>query len=225
MYNDDFVVDDKRGPHTRVNSLSAFYYMFPTAPPQLVSKIDFIFDAMTVKAEDIKNYGNDSPIYALLNILRKMEVEGITIFKGTDKERTIHVVLSKFFGDNLGMHAFCGFRDPFTILRPCIICEIISDELKQNYEIDTNLIRTIEKYNAYFLDGNFIDFGVKGKCLLNGLRSFHVILNKTVDLMHDMQLSVLKFILQCALNYFIRTYHDFDLITFNSQFETFQLWK
>lgn len=150
LYNDDFVTDDKKGPHAPGNSLSAFYYMFPTAPPQLASTIDSVFDAMTIKTEDIKKYGNDSPIYALVYLFTKLEVDGITLYKGTAKEKKIHVVLSKLLGDNLGMHAICGFRPVFTTNRPCIICEITSNLLKYSDEVSPDPIRTIAKYNAYF---------------------------------------------------------------------------
>lgn len=66
-----------------------------------------------------------------------------------------------------------------------------------------------------------MEFGVQGKCLFNVLPSFHVIFNKIMDLMHDLQLGVIKFILFCALNYFILTYEDFDLITFNTRLKNF----
>lgn len=39
--------------------------------------------------------------------------------------------------------------------------------------------------------------------------------------MHDLQLGVIKFILFCALNYFINTYENFNLINFNSRLKNF----
>lgn len=169
LYNDDFTIDDNTGPHAKNSSLSAFYYMFPTAPPTLVSKVDMVFNAMTIKTQDIENYGQDSPIYAIMNVFKNMEQLGVTLFQGTPKEKRIHIVLSKILGDNKGMHFLCGFRNS-AVLRPCMFCEMISAILKYNSnEVDQDLIRTVEKYDAYFQDGTFLDFGVEGWCLLNYL--------------------------------------------------------
>lgn len=80
IYNDDFKIDDKKGPHSTTNTLSAFYYTFPSLPPHVSSKLDSIFPAMFVKAKDIKMYGITSPLYALVNVFSKLETQGLTLF-------------------------------------------------------------------------------------------------------------------------------------------------
>lgn len=118
FYNDDFQIDNQIGPHSGVHSLSPSYYIFPTLPPHLASKLDYIFSALITKAADIKMFGNDSPLYALLSAFRKLEMEGILLYKGSEKETRVYIVGCKVLGDNLGLHTTCGYRQAFTILRP-----------------------------------------------------------------------------------------------------------
>lgn len=221
LYSDDFVIGNKKGPHSQENSLCAFYYMFPTAPPQIVSKLNSIFVAMFAKSIDLKKHGNESPEHTLLNIFKRLEVEGVTLFKSSNKEKKVHIIFSKILGDNLGIHILCGFNRNFRGGRPCIFCEITFEMLKISSEINPDLIRTLEKYNQYFINGTFNDFGLKCESKFNDLPSFHVIMNKIVDIMHDIQLGVIKFVLQCALNYFIFEKKYFDLSIFNLRLKNF----
>uniref|UniRef100_T1H4I3 Uncharacterized protein n=1 Tax=Megaselia scalaris TaxID=36166 RepID=T1H4I3_MEGSC len=95
LYNDDFQIDDKKGPHSSVNSLSAFYYTFPTLPPHVNSKLDSVFPAMIVKATDVKEYGVTSPLQCLIKVFLQLEIQGINIFENLENSKQIKVVLCK----------------------------------------------------------------------------------------------------------------------------------
>lgn len=221
FYNDDFQIDNQKGPHSGVHALSPFYYIFPTLPPHLSSKLNFIFSVIVVQAEDMKMFGNDSPLYVLLNIFKKIENDGIILFKDTPSEKRIHIVACKVLGDNLGLHTICGYRRTFTINRPCITCEIQLDDLRYTIIENANILRTSDKYEAYFEDGNFFEYGVEKRCILNELPSFHVTRNNIFDLMHDVKLGVVKFRLQEALRYFIRSFPEFNLHALNQRIQSF----
>lgn len=221
LYNDDLQIDDKVGPHSSTNTLSSFYYLFPTLPPHIKSKVDSIFGAMIVKAGDIKKYGMDSPLYCLVKRLTELEIRGITVFNGSEKQKVVHIVTSKILGDNLGLHTVCGFRKTFNMPHYCMTCEMSLERCKFSTTIPPSALRTIEKYDQYFENGNFYDFGLEGKSVLNDLPSCHVALNRVKDIMHDLQLGVILFILWFALKYFKKNYRSFNLDTFNHRLRFF----
>lgn len=109
LYNDDFQVDDSSGPHSAKNSIAAFYYQISCLPPNLMSRIDFIFVALLAKAVDIKKHSPDAALYAIVEIFTKLETEGLLIETGDGKSHRIHFVLCNITGDNLGIHVICGF--------------------------------------------------------------------------------------------------------------------
>lgn len=177
---------------------------------------------MTVKAANIKTYGNQSALLALLQIFSKLEIEGVVLFKNTPKERIVHIVMAKILGDNLGLHCICGFRRTFNHNRPCMYCEITIDELRHVIHIDDNLMRTTEKYEQYFEnEGKAYDYGVENNSVLNLFPSFHVVENKVVDLMHDVNLGYIQFFLPKAFNYFITTYRSISLEILNDRIQNF----
>lgn len=222
LYNDDFQVDDKKGPHSTVNSLSAFYYVFPTMPPHVSSKLDSIFIAMFVKARDIKEYGISSPLHSIVNVFNDLEVNGILLFEGSAKQKRVYVVLSKVFGDNLGLHTVCGFRTTFNIPHYCMTCEMHIDQCKHMTEVPTELLRTVDKYDQYFENGSAHELGLNENSVLNKLESFHVIDNRVNDLMHDCELGTMNFILKFAIQYFLKTYPStFTLETLNRRIKSF----
>lgn len=177
---------------------------------------------MTIKAADLKVYGNRSALHALLQAFVKLETEGVVLFEGSPKEVVVHVVMAKVLGDNLGLHCICGFRKSFNHNRPCMYCEIVLDDLKHTTNIDMNLMRTVDKYEEYFREeGKPYEYGVESYSVLNFFPSFHVIENNVVDLMHDVKLGYIQFFLQKALRYFISTYTNLSLEKLNERIQNF----
>lgn len=162
---------------------------------------------MTIKACDLKAYGNYSSLHALLPVFTKLAKEGVILFKGR-----------KVLGDNLGLHCICGFRKSFAVKRPCMYCEILNNDLKYLVNIDEDLIRTVAKYNEYFEeDGKAQEYGVENYSVLNKFPNFHVIANMVVDV----KLGYIPFFLHKAINYFIDAYHNFDIDLLNSRIQSF----
>lgn len=221
LYNDDFQIDDKVGPHASVNSLSAFYYLFPSLPPHVLSKIDSIFLAMIVKAKYVKEYGVTSVLHCLTKVFCDLEEKGVTLFTGTPKETKIHFVMCKVIGDNLGLHCICGYRKTFNISHYCVTCEMPIDQCKTVTTIDSAMLRTVEKYNRYFEDGTAYELGLVEECVLNTIPSFHVIQNKMNDLMHDVQLGTIPNVLKQSLVYFKTKYTSFTLDVLNQRIKSF----
>lgn len=191
-------------------------------PPYLASKLDFIFDAMTIKSSDNKEYGIHSALHALLPIFTKLTNEGIVLFTGTPKERKVHIIMAKMLGDNLGLHSVCGFRPSFVMNRPCLYCEMTYNDLKYAVNIEQDLMRTVAKYVEYFdSEQKAYDYGVECVSVLNRFPNFHVIENMVVDPMHDVKLGYITFILNKAFKYFITTYPNFNLKLLNERIQSF----
>lgn len=177
---------------------------------------------MMLRASDIKRVGYKPAVAKLVKIFNRMGTDGIVLFRGSKKETTIYVVMSKILGDNLGLHAVCGFRKSFTMQHPCMYCEITYEDLKKTTVLDPLLTRTIEKYEKYFEEEDKPwEFGVEFYSEFNKLKSFHVAQNMVHDIMHDLQLGKIKFFLSNAISYFIKTYRGFNLNLLNERIQGF----
>lgn len=62
----------------------------------------------------------------------------------------------------------------------------------------------IFSYNEMLRNGTHIEFGIIRPCVLNNLPNFHVLVNFTVDVMHDLMLGVLKYDIKRILIYYNR---------------------
>lgn len=221
FYNDDFTIDNQIGPHSGSHALSPFYYLFPTLPPHMYSKLEFIFTAQITKAIDMKMFGNDSPLYALVHAFSKLEKNGLILFSGTPAEKKVFIIGSKVLGDNLGLHVSLGQRKSFNIQRPCITCEITLSDLHYTTVENSELIRTVQKYEQHFVDNTYFEFGIEKRCVLNNLPSFHVSMNLITDFMHDVSLGTNKFCMHFAINYFKKNCPNFSLDKLNERIEYF----
>lgn len=51
-------------------------------------------------------------------------------------------------------------------------------------------------------DGTHVNWGINRRCILNDLENFHVLINYTADVMHDLMLGVLKYDLKVVLKFY-----------------------
>lgn len=221
LYNDDFQVDNQCGSHSGAHSVSMFYLSIPTLPSYMVSKLDSIFTALAVKSADTAKYGNYSPLHTLTNALIPLEENGLELFAGTPKHQTVYIVMCKVLGDNLGLHAVCGYKKNFRGDMSCITCETPASIQRKSWTVNPNLLRTVEKYEKYFEEGTYGIFGLNERCVLNTAPSFHVAENLIADIMHDIQLGVGKFSMEDILNHFINKQHYITIEELNARINSF----
>ncbi|KMQ86980.1 hypothetical protein RF55_13884, partial [Lasius niger] len=89
------------------------------------------------------------------------------------------------FGDNLGIHAMCGFIQSFRANYACRFCKLhraISETICLENE---SVLRTRTSYAIDLALDNSSITGIKEECVFNAVNSFHVIDNAYVDIMHD----------------------------------------
>lgn len=214
LYNDDFQVDDCVGAHSGRNSISAFYYQIATLPQYLMSRLSFIFLALLANAKDLKEDSVDPALYALVDVFSDLEVNGLNITTEDGNDVKIHFVLCNFVGDNLGLHIVCGFPPGFRDKYCCRFCVMPYEAMQRTCRIiDGSLCRTFEHYNNLFESGTYANFGIVRRSLMNRLPSFHVILNKTADIMHDLFLGVFKYDLHVIFQKYVHKFkYSLDFI-------------
>lgn len=144
IYNDDFGIDDSRGPHAGDNAISAFYYHFPSLPSHLKSKLQYIFVAMITLAKHIKECSPDSALYMLFHVFKSLEDDGVDITDETGKSHKIHIILTNIQGDNLGIHLICGFTLSFNSNFYCRFCLTPKNICKCLCELGEVELRTVE---------------------------------------------------------------------------------
>lgn len=77
LYSDDLQINNPLSSHP--DSISAFYYSFPALPEYLISQLDYIFVAAYVKSKYLKQYGNESSMYSLVQEIITLEEEGVEV--------------------------------------------------------------------------------------------------------------------------------------------------
>lgn len=218
LYNDDFQVDNALGSHSGENSISAFYYSFPTLPAYCGSSLENIFLCMLVKSKYIKAYGNDSCLHLLVDTFKKIEVEGIKI-KSHSGEIVVRFILGLLIGDNLGLNSILGFTKSFNANFYCRFCKMPKSLSYTAVKEDLNFLRDKDSYAQDLIKQDISLTGIYENCLLNNLENFHVTNNFSVDIMHDIFLGVCKYgICQVILFYITYTgYFTLDFLNYRKQ--------
>lgn len=186
MYFDDFEIGNPLGSHAGCYKMGAIYYTIGTIPPQFASRLENIFTAMLFHSTDRTSFGNEKMFRALIDQLKLLESEGITLENGTNVKFSVTLVV----GDNLGTNSILGFTESFSAHHYCRICIGEKNVMKTQIKEDDDLIRCKRDYEAH-CDQNL--FGIKEKCIWNELSNFHVYENISCDIMHDLFEGVLRY--------------------------------
>lgn len=187
IYNDDFGPDDGLSPHASPNKISAYYYGFPTLPPQISSRIDSIFVAMLAKSQDIKIEGANTLLKILANQLKPLEDDGILI-----GDKRIYFAPTLILGDNLGINLNLGLPTGFRANYHCKTCYMPKALMEVTCSEDENLIRTADHYDSCIkaIARGGETYGLSFHTNLNILSSFNFSRNLIADIMHDLMSGV-----------------------------------
>ena len=159
--------------------------MLGNLKPEHRSRLKDIHLLMLTKASDIRKYGYEKIMYPLLQDLKSLETNGITV------EFDEH--LCKFFGtvsmivaDNLALGVF--YEKFSTVKRFCRQCNRVKSAINDVNCID--VIRSREAYDNQICeiekDPSLIPFyGIKKRCILNELAYFHIMDGAPGDIAHD----------------------------------------
>lgn len=184
LYNDDCETVNPLGSKTVVHKLGFIYFILKSLPPDLLSNLQSHFLLAVYKSDDAKTYGIDAVLRPIVEELKCLEKDGITIntrdFQGVVKFTVVQVV-----GDNLGLNAILGYSESFSGHHVCWLCRVHRDVLRVQTEEDLALLRDANTHRADLETDNPSKTGLKRDSVLNSLSFYHVTDNVAVDVMHD----------------------------------------
>lgn len=222
LYADDFGINNSIGSKANRHSMCNFYYSFPCLPKKS-SKQDEVYLACTIKASDIKRFGNDCFI-TLANTLKKLEVEGIEI-ETKDGSKQVHFIMGLFLGDNLGLNVILGFSKSFSAHYYCRFCLMKKSECQKSCIQNSSILRNRINYREAHERQLAIQTGISSECCFHVIPTFHCTENFTVDVMHDFFEGICHNILCDALSYYIKEMQYFSIQTLNERLEQFSYGK
>lgn len=219
IYVDDFGINNPIGSKATNQAMCNVYYSFPCLPAKS-SKLNSVFLACTVKSSHVKLYGSNECFSELINILKKIEVEGLEI-RTKSGITTVHFIMGLILGDNLGLNTIMNFSKSFSANYFCRFCEMKKCDTQKSCTEEPNLRRNRLNYKNNISNSSFSETGIVSDSLFNTIPSFHVTENFCVDLMHDLFEGICHYILCESILYFMKTMNYFTLDCLNNRLQIF----
>lgn len=219
MYFDDFEINNPLGPHSGEQKICGCYYSFPTVPNHHLSKLNNIFIACLFKSKDQSTFGNRAVLSKLIEQIKSLERDGITLkIDGTDV-RVYFVLGGLVIGDNLGLNTILGFTKSFNSNFYCRACKRSKLEMRKDTKEHPNYLRNVDNYNEDVFLNNYKITGIRENSIFNSIDSFHVIKNTCFDIMHDLFEGVCKYTASKVLLHFItiNKYFSIDVLNYRKQ--------
>lgn len=189
LFFDDFEPCNPLGSRAGIYKIGATYVSLACTPPQYASLLDNILLAQLFFSSDRTSYGNLKVFSKLIDELKFLEQEGITVCTA-DGDRHVYFVLFLILGDNLGLNSILGFTEGFNSDFYCRLCIAHKNICKVETNEHNLIPRTVENYE---LDSTALSHGVKESCIWHQLSTFHIAKNISCDLMHDLLEGVLRY--------------------------------
>lgn len=188
-----------------IHKVLAVYFRIRNMPPQFASRLDNIYLIALCESINFKENGVNCVIDEIVRDLVQLEENGIEI--GTESRLKVHLTLP--CSDNLGANTILGFSESFSATYFCRLCEHTKTECKQLVQIDSAKMRTVQSYERQIqtleTNAHHVDLkknkGVQKQCLFNKLKSYFVLWNVTMDVMHDINEGVVPFFLRQFFTY------------------------
>lgn len=200
LFYDDFEPNNPLGSKSGIYKIGAVYISVASVPVQYVSLLENIFLTQLCFSADRVQYGNKSIFYKIIQQLKYLEIEGITIKTSSGKDVHIYFTLLLILGDNLGLNSILGFEESFRSNYFCRFCRTHTNETKHQIMENEENLRSIENYDN---DSFSLSCGIKEICIWHELPNFHVTQNVYCDLMHDMLEGILRYDMAEIINYLI----------------------
>jgi len=171
LYYDDFETGNPLGSSAGVHSLGGIYIWFPSLAIDFPSgtfasssSLDKILVAGVFHSTDRKSFGNEAIFGPIIEDINDLYLNGID-FNLSDYSGRVYFQLALLSGDNLGLHALCGFVESFNCNRCSRYCRITKGELHSQVREDPSLVRNPDNYFPDLLEGNCAVTGVKQKSI------------------------------------------------------------
>lgn len=217
IYFDDFEPLNALGSHSGAYKIGGVYCTLPSMPVQAQSMLKYIFLGSLFFTDDRKDFGNFKVFLPFIEILNRLQSEGIYIDFGCYTR--VKLVPFAIIGDNLGLNSMLGFVESFNSFYYCRLCKSHKKDMSMNFLEDNLTLRTRENYEQDLQLDNVSLTGIKENSVWNKLQNFHVTENHSVDIMHDLLEGVCHYDLTQILQRFIYEYKLFSLDKLNQRIQ------
>ncbi|XP_054087725.1 uncharacterized protein LOC128922130 [Zeugodacus cucurbitae] len=221
LYMDDFEINDPLGSKSCQQKICGIYYTFPTIPNYQAGRLMNVFVSGFMKSSDICEYGFNIAFTPLIDILKKLYVDGLSIDIG-GQHIQVYIRLAQILGDNLGLNTALGYNSSFSSNSFCRVCKRNKNETRIDCIEYSDSLRNNTNYELDITLNDPAVNGIKYNSVFNSLSFFHVTDNISCDIMHDLFSGVCKYNFSKILHYFIYEKKMFTLETFNSRKQMFQ---
>lgn len=222
LYQDAFEIVNPLGSAKKKHKLVAVYFSVANLPVHVRSNTDHMSLALLCHENDLKHFGPDKIFSELIQDLKDVEQNGMTV-----SGETVKAALCCIAGDNLGSHNIGGFTENFSTSKYfCRYCEIT----RHDFNHDPNVCgpqRNPENYEAAVRQLQEEDIqevkGIKVNSVFNDLKSFHVCQSGLPPCLgHDLFEGVLSYDVALFLKYFIKTKKWFTYTLLNRRIRQFK---
>ncbi|XP_037931098.1 uncharacterized protein LOC119665910 [Teleopsis dalmanni] len=183
LFIDDLELNNPLGSHASKDSICNVYYAFPCTPFR-ETNLNNIFLAACIKSQDLKTYGNNVCLSALVDEMIQLELKGINLNTSNQSQFVVYPILLLVLGDNLALNSVLGFTKSFNGVF-CRFCKIDKNMSKFTISENSHILRTNENYKHDLNLCQPKSTGILEECVFERIPSFTVIENKAVDAMHD----------------------------------------
>lgn len=200
LSSDDFDVCSELKSKATIHKVDGIYFRIRNMPPHINSKLNSIYlialcEAVHLKSDD---HSIEDINRMIVNEMQILETKGVEILPGEYLKGT----LVNTSNDNLGANGMFGYVECFQANYPCRLCSCLRDDMQQLFVEDVNLMRTKAEYNDIVKQLEDLNInsttnnikGIKRYCAFNDLSYYHMLDNKSVDLMHDLNEGKLQFL-------------------------------
>lgn len=176
-YDDLTTARNALGSHANKSKIGGVYVLLPFLPLRIIGKLSYIFLSTVFYFKDRTLAGNIFTFKDLLEDLDDVSLNG--------QEKTIKFRLLTVLGDNVALIRCSGFTESFKATNFCRISHAdsyMTAEVKgllrnkENYKKDLEATRT---------GLNSASRGIKEDCIFNCVYKFHIIENRSIDIMND----------------------------------------
>lgn len=221
VYFDDFEAGNPLGSHSGIHKVGAVYTSIPCFPPEVQSMIDNIFLTLLFHSSDRKYFGNRATFNILIQELKFLQTEGITVDLPGGITQKLFFVMGLIIGDNLGVNEILGLTSSFSANYCCRFCKVHKQLLQTQPVENVEFLRTKENYALDLSLKNVSLTGVVEECIWHEIPGFHLTENFSVDIMHDLFEGVCKYDMTLILKYLIFDASFFSMDMLNARLKSF----
>lgn len=156
LYYDDFETNNPLGSAAGVHKIGALYFTIGGIPPSFSSCLENMFLAQLLYASDRSTCGNRKAFNSVLEELRFLETNGITLTLANGHVQ-VYLCLYGVLGDNLGLNSVLGFTETFNSAYFCRKCRSSKMETQVSISENESFLRTKQNYEE---DALSKDYGV-----------------------------------------------------------------